>query len=474
VVVSVEAYGEDITVGADSENPTVRAKSAGATMPLAIDADTTGVEGIVLVGKIDSFGAPRGIDGSCTTMTKGAAVPGRHGHTATYLPRVNKVLLFGGAVWNADGTESFLKSAEVYDPATGTFTELAPPSNARAYHTATALPDGRVLILGGFSVLNGQTAPLGSGVLIDVNADNPYVKVFRMRLPRAHHTATLLEDVGVVGIVGGCTGFSLSEGCGPDRASGGSTGALTPSIEYLNIDDIGDETLAASGNLSAGRAMHTAVAFPGGAAGFIAVAGGLNGSGALDTIEIVQLGGGSFADGLVATGRLPEPVVRHQMVVIGDNQIAVTGGLTQAPNGILNPAATASAKATVCDLTNGAGSCQPWPAMTSTRYGHATVRLRDGSLLVVGGVVPTGATATGVTAEVLRVVPGSDQPVWEPTAGPLGVARDRAAVALLGGEDAASGFVNEVFYSGGYTTDGTTRTTSAATDIYFGGLSFRR
>jgi hypothetical protein len=54
------------------------------------------------------------------------------------------------------------------------------------------------------------------------------------------------------------------------------------------------------------------------------------------------------------------------------------------------------------------------------------------------------------------------------------VARDRAAVALLGGEDAASGFVNEVFYSGGYTTDGTTRTTSAATDIYFGGLSFRR
>ncbi|MBM4279761.1 MAG: hypothetical protein FJ137_03105 [Deltaproteobacteria bacterium] len=468
VVITVEAYADDITAGGDPTAPSVLPKAAGATMPLAIGAETDAVKGVVLIGKVDSFGAPRGAGGSCTAMTNGAAVPGRHGHTATYLPKVNKVLLFGGAVWTPDGAEAFLKSAEVYDPATGTFSALPAPANARAYHTATALPDGRVLILGGFSVLNGTTAPLGSGLLVDVNADNTYVKVIRMRVPRAHHTATLLDDVGLVGIIGGCTGYSLADGCAPDRASGGSTTALTPSVEYVNVEDVGDETLAAAGNLSGGRAMHTAVAFPGGAAGFIAVAGGLNGVGALDTLELVPLAGGSFGDGLVTTGRLPEPLVRHQMVVVGDKTIALTGGQTQASNGILNPAAPASAKATVCDLTLGAGTCNQWADMTSTRFGHAMARLRDGSLLVVGGVSPAGATA-----EVLRVVPEASAPTWVPTAGPLAVARDRAAFALLGGDDSLDGFVNQVLYSGGHSTVAP-YVTSSLTDIYFGSLSFGR
>jgi hypothetical protein len=462
VVVSVEAYTDDITVGADPTQPSIEPKAVGRTMPLAITATTDALRGVVLVGKTDSFGGPRSIDGECVSMTKGAPIAGRHGHTATYLPRANKVLLFGGAVWTPEGTESFLKSAEVFDPATGTFTELAVPANARAYHTATALPDGRVLVLGGFSVLNGTTAPLGSGLLIDVNADNPYVKVIRMRVPRAHHTATLLSDVGLLGIVGGCTGYSLNDGCAPDRAAGGSTTSLTPSIEYINIDDIGDETLAAAGSLTGGRAMHTAVAFPSGSSGFLALAGGLNGSGALNTMEIVPLGEGSFADGVLTTGRLPEPLVRHQMAIVADNTIVVTGGQTEAPGGILSASSPSTAKATVCDLRLGAGTCSGWPEMTSTRYGHAMAKLRDGSLLVMGGVTPAG-----VTAEVLRVAADTGAPAWQPTAGPLTAARDRAAFTLLGGDAVANGFINQVFYSGGHSTT-PPLVTSSQSDIYFG------
>jgi hypothetical protein len=463
VIVSVEAYADDITVGADPTVPTVAPKSVGRTMPLSIDERSGTVSGVVLVGKTDSFGSPRSIDGTCSTMTQGAAIAGRHAHTATYIPGANKVLIFGGAVWNADGTESFLKSAEVYDPATGTFTALPDAKNARAYHTATALPDGKVLIVGGFSVLNGAQAPIQSALLVDVNAPDPYVRVIRLRVPRAHHTATLLSDVGLLAIIGGCTGYSAADGCAPDRAAGGSTAALTPSIEYVNVDDIGDETLAAAGSLSTGRAMHTAVAFSGGSAGFIAIAGGVNETGALKTMEIVQLGGGSFADGLLTQGQLPEAVVRHQMAIVADKSIVITGGQTAAPSGIVSATAPSTAKVTVCDLTLGAGTCQQWPDMSAARYGHAMVKLRDGSLLVVGGVSPSGATA-----ERFRVRPGSSDPTWAPTTGPLQQARDRAAFAMLGGDSSVDGFVNQIFYSGGFTNDGTTKTTSALSDIYFG------
>lgn len=71
----------------------------------------------------------------------------RWGHTATLLAN-GKVLVAGG--WRGDDVSATaMADAELYDPATGRFTSIAPLMTARAYHTATLLMDGRVLIAGG-------------------------------------------------------------------------------------------------------------------------------------------------------------------------------------------------------------------------------------------------------------------------------------------------------------------------------------
>src|SRR5258708_14595908 len=64
--------------------------------------------------------------------------------TATVLPN-GKVLVVGGY----DATGATLASAELYDPATGVFTATGSMSVPRQEHTATLLPNGKVLIAGG-------------------------------------------------------------------------------------------------------------------------------------------------------------------------------------------------------------------------------------------------------------------------------------------------------------------------------------
>jgi WD40 repeat protein len=80
---------------------------------------------------------------SGTFVATGSMVAARTGHTATLLPN-GRVLIVGGS----DGNHA-LTTAELYDPAAGTFSAAGSMSNARYGATATLLADGRVLISGG-------------------------------------------------------------------------------------------------------------------------------------------------------------------------------------------------------------------------------------------------------------------------------------------------------------------------------------
>ena len=79
-----------------------------------------------------------------TWTATGSLGTARADHTATLLPS-GKVLVAGGVNGGA------LSSAELYDPATGTWTATGSMGTARYIHTATLLPSGKVLVAGGDS-----------------------------------------------------------------------------------------------------------------------------------------------------------------------------------------------------------------------------------------------------------------------------------------------------------------------------------
>ena len=72
----------------------------------------------------------------------------RAGHTATLLPD-GRVLIVGGLHDLEQNLDSALATAELWDPATGTSSPAGTLADGRSYHTATLLQDGRVLIAGG-------------------------------------------------------------------------------------------------------------------------------------------------------------------------------------------------------------------------------------------------------------------------------------------------------------------------------------
>jgi hypothetical protein len=127
---------------------------------------------------------------------------GRSDHTATLLPN-GQVLVTGGNTTGA-GVIVILASAELYSPATGTWTTTGSMSTGRNFHKATLLNSGQVLVAGGAgtSIYPGtNSTPLASAELFNP-ATGTWSTTGSMTTPRLNQSATLL-NTGQVLVAGG-------------------------------------------------------------------------------------------------------------------------------------------------------------------------------------------------------------------------------------------------------------------------------
>lgn len=123
----------------------------------------------------------------------------RHVHEATRLAD-GRVLVTGGL---NDG--AIFASAEIYDPVSNSWSDAAPMSEARWAHAAVLLPSGKVLVSGGYGIPSGEL-PSATSELYDPDTDS-WSPAAPLNQRRAGHQIALLDD-GTALIVGGCGGTS--------------------------------------------------------------------------------------------------------------------------------------------------------------------------------------------------------------------------------------------------------------------------
>jgi streptogramin lyase len=191
--------------------------------------------------------------------TKTPMTTGRYMHTATPLPD-GRVLVAGGTISKND--RSSLSSSEIFDPASGTWTPTTPLNNARQGHAAALLPDGRVLVAGGLAGRD-QGAMLASAEVFDP-VSGAWALTGSLGVPRGYFTMTTLEGPD-------CTATSPLGYCGEVLVTGGflrgqleeawQTGETTASAELYN-PRFG--SFASTASMANAREGHTATVLPDG------------------------------------------------------------------------------------------------------------------------------------------------------------------------------------------------------------------
>lgn len=216
----------------------------------------------------------------------------RAAHTSTALG-TGEVLITGGCV--SEGCEVRSAATDLYDPTSGSFRRGPDMSVPRVSHAAARLPDGTVLVTGGWST-GGPTA---TAELYDP-AENVFRPAGSMSVPRGSHVATLLADgrVLITGGEDGRGGFGTgTELYDPDA------GAFTPGPR-----------------LEVPRASHVAVRLPDGS---VLVAGGRRARGrVLGSAEIFDPATESFSP----TGDMTVPRHKHGAAAMVDGRVLVAGG----------------------------------------------------------------------------------------------------------------------------------------------------
>ena len=158
-------------------------------------------------------------------------------HSATMLPN-GRVLIVGG---KGAGNKT-LESAEIVDPSAQTVEVISSPAFARSHHTATVLTDGQVLIVGGSSAA-GQA--LNRAELCNFKTNTATTLTGKLGLARQKQKATLQSDGNV-----------LIEG-GVDKS-----GNEISNREIFNAESLGFESALNSANVPAEGSAYLAGSFP--------------------------------------------------------------------------------------------------------------------------------------------------------------------------------------------------------------------
>jgi hypothetical protein len=216
----------------------------------------------------------------------GSLIAARAFHTATLLAD-GRVLIAGGR----DLNNFSLSSAELFDPATGTFSPAGPMFSSHAGHTATLLQDGRVLIVGGFNPaeiydpMYNLFAPTGS-----------------LSHPRGGHTATLLQDGRVL------------------IAGGSNFGPAIIEIPQAELYDPTSGIFSPTGDLIVPRGNHRATLL---ANGQVLLVGGTTASNILASVELYEPATGAFS----LAGNMTMPRAAHVQIQLDSGDVLVAGGV---------------------------------------------------------------------------------------------------------------------------------------------------
>jgi hypothetical protein len=243
----------------------------GASDLFTVGDDDTRAVG-VQVGRADCVGLNAAAASATSTPGYIDMSTGREGSTMTLMPD-GRVLIIGGATVDASGDIAEIHdSVELYDPNAGKFV----PSNVallepRAWHSATYLGDGRVLVFGGLTTdpNSGERRVASDAYIVDLANEAAPVQrvagVLDAGFERYRHEATLIRSsTGELSVL-------FTGGFGADGKPQQTVLRYFPSA----TDDPTRGEFVPQGQLCDARVRHTATALLARAGELAVVAGGL-------------------------------------------------------------------------------------------------------------------------------------------------------------------------------------------------------
>jgi WD40 repeat protein len=272
--------------------------------------------------------------------------------TATTLSN-GDVLIANGGDYNDGGVAT--TAADLYDPSTGLFSATDSTHAARHGSTATLLPNGKVLIVGGISS-NSQTR-LATAELYDPTAGT-FTYTGSMVVARDYQIAVLLQN-GKVLIAGGGDGSGVA-------------------LDSSELYDPVTGTFALSGTMLERRDDATGTLLPNGK---VLVVGGGNNDVSNGTAELYDPATGTFS----ASQSSIAPRSFATATVLPNGSVLICGGVDGANSAnTLNDAQLYDPASDTFTLTG---------AMATPRFDHSAVLLKNGTVLVAGGYNGSGVTS---------------------------------------------------------------------------------